>query len=307
MATIVAVRNGNWSDTSHVTGPWPGGSTPTTKPTAGDTVQTDSYTVTIDENIDVALLEATATGHFEVRAAGIAITANIIHSGTYATYGGLNVAHSSGTVTLTGTVTQNSATANAHAVVNNDSGALHIVGSVIGGIGNAQGVRNLADGVVTISGNATGGSAAGATAVTNNGAGSVSIAGNVLGGSTSNCIGVHNASTGEVTVAGNATGGDNSSAYGALNNSTGTLTINGIVSGGSALFAAGLRGSASGGLTRYRRAVIGDTPGTPTLGYVKLIPDAASRITVIRSDTGADLNLVAQPAGTIGGHVTRRI
>ena len=57
MATIVAVRSGNWSDTSHVTGPWPGNSTPTVKPTADDIVQTDEWIITIDEDIEVALLE----------------------------------------------------------------------------------------------------------------------------------------------------------------------------------------------------------------------------------------------------------
>ena len=48
MATIVAVRSGNWSDTSHVTGPWPGASTPTTKPGVGDTVQSGAFIGQID-------------------------------------------------------------------------------------------------------------------------------------------------------------------------------------------------------------------------------------------------------------------
>ena len=66
MATIVAVRSGNWSDTSHVTGPWPGASTPTTKPGVGDTVQAGEFVVEIDEDVHVAMLEATGSGYFAV-------------------------------------------------------------------------------------------------------------------------------------------------------------------------------------------------------------------------------------------------
>lgn len=80
MAIITAVRSGNWSDTSHVTGPWPGGATPTTKPGIGDTVQTDEYIITIDEDVHVVALQKTAAGKFYVGAiAGDAleIVANI--------------------------------------------------------------------------------------------------------------------------------------------------------------------------------------------------------------------------------------
>ena len=69
MAIIVAVRSGNWSDTSHVTGPWPGGSTPTTKPGVGDTVQSGAFIVTIDEDVTVALIESTASGYFQITSA----------------------------------------------------------------------------------------------------------------------------------------------------------------------------------------------------------------------------------------------
>ena len=66
MAIIVAVRSGNWSDTSPVTGPWPGESTPTTKPGVGDTVQAGDCVVEIDEDVHVAMLEATGSGYFAV-------------------------------------------------------------------------------------------------------------------------------------------------------------------------------------------------------------------------------------------------
>ena len=66
MAIIVAVRSGNWSDTSHKTGPWPGASTPTTKPGVEDTVQAGEFVVEIDEDVHVAMLEATGSGYFAV-------------------------------------------------------------------------------------------------------------------------------------------------------------------------------------------------------------------------------------------------
>ena len=66
MAIIVAVRSGNWSDTSHVTGPWPGASTPTTKPGVGDTVQAGEFVVEIDEDVHVAMIKATGSGYFAV-------------------------------------------------------------------------------------------------------------------------------------------------------------------------------------------------------------------------------------------------
>ena len=68
MATIVAVRSGNWSDTSHVTGPWPGASTPTTKPGVDDTVQSGAFIVTIDEDVHVVGLQKTGNGGFYVEA-----------------------------------------------------------------------------------------------------------------------------------------------------------------------------------------------------------------------------------------------
>ena len=108
MATIVAVRSGNWSDTSHVTGPWPGESTPTTKPGVGDTVQTDEYIITIDEDVTVALLESTSTGYFSVTDAPTlpavrAITANVLNSGM--ANWALQISNSTGLVVQTGNAT----------------------------------------------------------------------------------------------------------------------------------------------------------------------------------------------------------
>ena len=105
MAIIVAVRSGNWSDTSHVTGPWPGASTPTTKPGVDDTVQSGAFIVTIDEDVTVALLEAVSTGYFEVTSAPSlpvvrTITANVLSNGLGE--GALKISNPSGKVDIIG-------------------------------------------------------------------------------------------------------------------------------------------------------------------------------------------------------------
>ena len=105
MATIVAVRSGNWSDTSHVTGPWPGASTPTIKPGVGDTVQTEEYVITIDEDVTVALLESTSEGYFMVTSAPElparrTVTAETANSG--AADGALKIYNPTGTVDIIG-------------------------------------------------------------------------------------------------------------------------------------------------------------------------------------------------------------
>ncbi len=46
--TITVARSGSWDDTSHITGPWPGASTPTTLPTSADAVILNAaYTLTL--------------------------------------------------------------------------------------------------------------------------------------------------------------------------------------------------------------------------------------------------------------------
>ena len=147
MATIVAVRSGNWSDTSHVTGPWPGGSTPTTKPGVGDTVQTEEdIVITIDEDVTVALLEAVSTGYFEVTSAPSlpvvrTITANVLSNGLGE--GALKISNPSGKVVLIGDINV-AANRNTYAIYNT------------GVMGN-------------ITGNVTGGSELSAVAIVNNG------------------------------------------------------------------------------------------------------------------------------------------
>jgi hypothetical protein len=269
VATITAVRSGNWSDTSHVTGPWPGASTPTTKPASGDTVEAASYVITIDESVTVATLQATANGRFEVANAQNITVGTIGPNGTVAN-GLIRCTHTTGTVTITLTTCN----CNRTAIYNADVGAVQITGSLIGGTNSdAYGVYNA-------------------------GAGTVTVTGSVTGRTQARSYGAHNAGVGTITVSGNATGGSNTSAHGAYNASTGTLAIAGVVSGGSNSTACGLFGNASGGVTTYEQ-IGSETNGNSAVGgFCKMLVDATNQITVKRSDTGADY--ILRPGGAGG-------
>ena len=171
MAIIVAVRSGNWSDTSHVTGPWPGASTPTTKPGVDDTVQSGAFIVTIDEDVTVALLEAVSTGYFEVTSAPSlpvvrTITANVLSNRLGE--GALKISNPSGKVVLIGDINV-AANRNTYAIYN--TGVMgNITGDMTAGnTSSAWAVYNGRGTIGDITGDLTAGNANGAFAVYNNG------------------------------------------------------------------------------------------------------------------------------------------
>jgi hypothetical protein len=255
MATIVAVRSGNWSDTSHETGPWPGGSTPTTKPGIGDTVQTDGFPITIDEDVHVALLESTSTGYFVVTDAPTlpavrTITANVLNSGTAT--GAIQISNATGQVFLTGDVTGGSEVG-ANGIYS--AGTIgDVTGDVTGGAGDsAIGIYN--SGVI---GNITGDIAAGNT-TSAYGIQSTSTIGNIIGDiSGSNwydACGIFNdgGTIGDIT--GDIIGSAGVGAYGIY--STGNIgDITGNVTGGGGKDACGI----------YTEGAIGDITGNVTGG-----------------------------------------
>ncbi len=187
MAIIVAVRSGNWSDTSHVTGPWPGASTPTTKPGVGDTVQTGDCVVTIDEDATVALLESTSTGYFRLTSAPAlpavrTITGAIANSGTAGRV--LEVTNPSGLVFFIGDVTGGSAK-NAYAIYNSGGTIGDITGDVTGGsANNAWAVYNGGGTIGDITGDLTAGDANSAYALYNDGGTIGNIDGSLICGAT---------------------------------------------------------------------------------------------------------------------------
>ena len=199
MAIIVAVRSGNWSDTSHVTGPWPGESTPTTKPGVGDTVQAGDCVVTIDEDATVALLESTSTGYFRLTSAPALPAVR----------------------TITGAIA-NSGTAGRVLEVTNPSGLVFFIGDVTAGDANsAYAIYNSGGTIGDITGNLTAGDADGAWAVYNNGGTIGDITGDVTAGDANNAWAVYNNNGGTIgDITGDLTAGDANGAWAVYNDGT---------------------------------------------------------------------------------------
>ena len=187
MAIIVAVRSGNWSDTTV----WDLERTPAD----GEFVQAGAYIIEFDEDVDQpnTVLNAT-TGSYQYSGAGTrSVTANA-NMGTHTGNG----------------IVRNAAT-----------GTLHFPGEVVGGSGSsAYGAYNSGAGSMII-GTATGGSAVGAHGAYNSGAGSMTID-TANGGSGWNAFGAYNSGAGSMII-GTATGGSGGGAYGAYNYSYGEL------------------------------------------------------------------------------------
>ena len=221
MATIVAVRDGAWSDTSHVTGPWPGNSTPTVKPTADDIVQTDEWIITIDEDIEVALLEATSTGFFVVPTAPElparrTVTAETANSG--AAHGALRISNQTGKVDIIGDQTGGVGDS-AWAIYNNGGTIGDITGDQTGGAGvNAYAIYNGGT-IGDITGSQTGGVGDSAWAIYNNSGTIGDITGDQTGGVGDSARAIYNIGTiGDIT--GSQTGGAGEYAYAIYNGGT---------------------------------------------------------------------------------------
>lgn len=236
MATINATKDGLWSDATV----WD--SNPV-MPAPGDTVKCGAWTVTIDQDVTVATLEADAAGFFDSQA-GKTITANILSSAGHSSTCVVRN-NTVGTVNIVGNVTGTTT----RAVLNSNTGTLNVTGNVLGG-GSNEAIRNSTTGTVNVTGNVTAG--AGGDGIRNHaGTGYVNITGNVTGGSAATSYGVLNAETGIVTITGNVTGGSNATAYGVYNTATGTITITGKLINATAEAAY----AASTGLITYAAAL----------------------------------------------------
>ena len=172
MATIVAVRSGNWSDTSHVTGPWPGASTPTTKPGVGDTVQAGEFVVEIDEDVHVAMLEATGSGYFAVS----------------------NVYPAPQRPNITAAIVNNE-TVNGTLQINGDGTIGNIIGNLTAGDANGAWAVYNGGTIGDITGDMTAGNANGAWAVYNNNGTIGDITGDLTAGDAGGACAVYNGGT----------------------------------------------------------------------------------------------------------------
>jgi len=252
MANYRAIASGLWSAGAT----WDGGAVPPNS--AGHNIYANTFTVTVDTNINVALLtntgvtgttfvggatSATAGGTFGLND-GSAIVATSI-TGPSATSAAVTVLYSGSTsASVTASVAITAGIVNGqHAVRHAGTGTLAIVGNCNGGGGSGNSghaVYLSGTGTVNITGNLVGGTGTigvdslGGTAVVNksSGAGIINIvSGNVTGGSGAS-YGIANIAGGAVNVLnGNVTGG--TSIYGIFQSGAGSVSVTGNISASS--------------------------------------------------------------------------
>lgn len=267
MANVFATKNGNWSDTTV----WNTGALPT----SADDVFSNTFTVTVNQNINVLSLRNTsATG---ITAGG---SFNFNTSGVTATITGSQAIFNSSTVTVatitatTGSVTWNcsgqctpvtnsgvngcinytgacdfyisavaiNAITNANTIIKSSSGTIYATANLVAGL-NTNPITNSAGNVVVV-GNLTGGSsnsgAPGSGVAVSTTAGTLTITGSIIGGGgNANSGGIYvGPSVTSVTIIGPVTGGTGSAGI-ALGAMSGTVSIVGNVTGGNGFAAIG--------------------------------------------------------------------
>jgi hypothetical protein len=328
MATYFARKSGN-INASDVWATTPSGTAGAVVFTSSDILLSNTFTITVNVNTTVAEIRndttggATAGGTFELSnaitltsnvfgngltngvcvnlAAGIAsgaIVGNITGGSLTNSIGARN--NSTGTLTITGSVTGGSASgAGAYGVVNSQTGTINITGSITGGSVNTNyGVHNNSTGTINITGSVNGGVAGNCSGVNNAVGGTVSITGNVTGGSNSTGYGVYNTGTGIITISGTATGG--TVAIAAYNNGSGTLIVtrakgNGYGNGSVGLSSAvGVFGSQNGSTNIYE-IEYGDLGQSPTSGAIILL-NATSNVALFYRTSGGKKTLVDSSA-----------
>ena len=248
MANYRAVANGNWNTNST----WAGGAVP--PDAAGHNIYSNGFTVTIDQNVNVALIT------------NAAITASFVGGGTSAAVGGGFTMTTA--FTLSGNIVAGTTSGATNCLTITGSGnttitATQIYGSnpFTSGLGqtNAAGVINNSTGTITISSgcNIASGANNGSAGIYNNSTGTINIStATITGGAGANAWhgGIVNASTGIINITGSTlttfAATNNSSAVmnngaGAVNITTSTLT--GGTTGNAA--AGGIQNSSTGAVT----------------------------------------------------------
>jgi hypothetical protein len=250
MANYRAIATGNWSNGAT----WAGGSVPPNG--QGHNVYSNNFTVTIDTNVDVALITnavnagtfvgggtAAAGGGFTV-SANPSITANITGAGT------ANCLFLTGTqsATLVGNISGGAAGVGMHgiaAISLNTTGSLGITGNIIGSTASntwaGHGI-NLVLGNLIINGNVTAGLGGqgtiyGCHGINSSGSGVLTLNGNVFGNSTSIsgasgtvCRGIQNSGAAVISVIGNCTAGTGTSNEAIFSsNASATISVQGQI------------------------------------------------------------------------------
>jgi len=241
MAIKKAVATGLWSSTST----WDGG----TLPTSADDVYSNTFIITIDQDIDVLSISnavasgVTVGGRFEVSTtrnfastniisgtstnpclliATNSITVTTLGSVTAGSYWGINVTAGSGTINIGGNVTAG-ATGQGSGInfANSYSGTLNVGGSIYGGSNGANA------GVYYVTGNASNCNVTGSVfgsigyGIFMGGSGNATILGDVTGATN---FGIRWSSSGNCNITGSIIGGTGAVGYGVdLANATGKI------------------------------------------------------------------------------------
>lgn len=276
MAIVNATKTGNWSDATV----WPA----STYPVAGDQVQANGFTVTINQNITVSSIRTTAEGGGSAGGGftannGVVITADVVAGTTVCLQHATNAS-----VTVVGNIVGGGN--NAIGFYANGTATTTITGAITGGAGtSAYGFQNASTGTVNITGNVTGAASHG---INLNGAGTINITGDVTGGSVAAIYGISNTALAIVNIIGNVVGGSLSgaaTAYGVHNGSTGTINITGNCIPG--LQSAGLY-NASSGVVAVTGKVFGNDwkqgdAGAGTPGIVAVAASSTLRVVTVNS------------------------
>lgn len=201
MADVKAVKSGNWSDpTLWNTGTLPG---------INDNVFSNTFTVTINQNVQVnsiqnsanSSISAVAGGTFSISTSGLTVQATNMYAFN--------------TILITVTAT----------------GITNIVGNLYGGSGTSSYcLYFVTAGTLNITGNSTGGSANVTHGVYHNGSGVINHTGNCIGGlSINNAFGANLAASGVYNLIGNVLAHTTSQAPGISISSISTLNMTGNV------------------------------------------------------------------------------
>lgn len=238
MTSRTATKTGNWSDVTV----WDGGAS---LPGSGDTADSNGYTVTIDQDIDLSpggeLINTHGSAGGFTCSTARSITANVTATGRTV----LTVSHNAGTVvTITGNLLGGTTSSTSYAVALTGSGQTNIAGDITGrgGIALHGGYSNP---LINITGKVTGGSSAADAYGLRLFSGTTIITGDVYGGSFTNCHGI-NSGAANLTINGNCYG---NATFSGVHVSSGALIVNGNCYQSSTSSGSGVTAASTGAAT----------------------------------------------------------
>jgi len=215
MANYRAVASGNWNTAAT----WGGGAVPPNG--AGHSIYSNTFTVTVDTTVDVALITnlanagtfvgggtAAAGGLFALNN-GVSLTSTTIQAG--ATAANLITLSGTASASINGAIIGGS-TGSANCITHSSSGTLTTTGTITSSTGNnSHGITVSGNGTLNATGDISSSTGAASGVNITSAAATVSITGNLIAGSGG--AAVSNTSTSSVTVIGNFTASLSSNAF----------------------------------------------------------------------------------------------